>query len=284
MKKLLVLIFFTAPLPALSQGTLADYRRAETADTSYVNKVYNVPVEWSWLKNEHRLWYSSRTSQGREFTLVDVSRKTKTRAFDHARLATALSQKLARPVKPFDLPFNRIEFEGNSVKFTSDSIPWTCNLSNYDLKAGPKLKWSKRRYWGDRFDETTNPAVKSPDSIWVAFIRNANVYIRNRKTSEEVRLSHDGAEGEPYSTYMQWSPDSKKLVAYKVRPGENRLIWFVESSPTTQLQPKLHSREYRKPGDALPIKMPQLFLIDEKKHVPIPIDQFSQQYNLIDVN
>jgi dipeptidyl aminopeptidase/acylaminoacyl peptidase len=283
MKTFSFLLLFV-PAAALSQGTLADYRRAETADTSYVNKVYNVPVEWSWLKNEHRLWYSSRTSQGREFTLVDVARKTKTRAFDHARLATALSQKLARPIKPFDLPFNRIEFEGNSVKFTSDSITWTCNLSNYELKAGPRLKWSKRRYWGDRFDETTNPPVKSPDSIWVAFIRNANVYVRNRKTSEEFRLSHDGADGEPYSTYMQWSPDSKKLLAYKVRPGENRLIWFVESSPTSQLQPKLHSREYRKPGDALPIKMPQLFLIDEKKHVPIPIDQFSQQYNIIDVN
>ncbi len=55
-------------------------------------------------------------------------------------------------------------------------------------------------------------------------------------------------------------------------------MYFVESSPKDQLQPKLHSREYLKPGDALPQKQPQLFLIDERKHVSIPDDQFRNQY------
>jgi dipeptidyl aminopeptidase/acylaminoacyl peptidase len=281
MKSSLHILFFL-PITLFAQGTLADYRRAETADTAYVNKVYHVPVEYGW-EDGTKLWYSGRIKEGREFMLVDVAKKSQARAFDHGRLAKALSAKLGRTIKPFDMPFNEIDLDGNTIKFTADSIPWTLSLSNYELKGGTKMKWTKRRYWGDRFDEAGSRPVKSPDSLYIAFIRNSNVYIRDRKSQQETRLSYDGTEGEAYSTYMQWSPDSKKLMAYKVRPGENHLIWFVESAPATQTQPKLHSREYRKPGDALPIRMPQLFLVDEKKHVPIPIDQFSHQYAITDI-
>jgi dipeptidyl aminopeptidase/acylaminoacyl peptidase len=37
-----------------------------------------------------------------------------------------------------------------------------------------------------------------------------------------------------------------------------------------------------KPGDALPVRMPQLFLVDEKKHVKINQEQFKEQYALSD--
>ncbi len=65
-----------------------------------------------------------------------------------------------------------------------------------------------------------------------------------------------------------------------MRPGENHQIYFVESSPANQIQPKLQSRDYLKPGDALPIRMPQLFLVDEKKHVKISHEQFAEQFAL----
>jgi len=88
-------------------------------------------------------------------------------------------------------------------------------------------------------DEKAGGPVTSPDSLWVAVIKNSNVYIRNIKTKEEFRLSDDGSDGEFYSTYMRWSPDSKKLMAYKVRPGQEHKIYFVESSPkrSTATQP-----------------------------------------------
>ena len=35
---------------------------------------------------------------------------------------------------------------------------------------------------------------------------------------------------------MTWSPDSKRLAAYRVRPGYRRMVRYVESSPLDQVQ------------------------------------------------
>src|SRR3546814_10330150 len=71
-----------------------------------------------------------------------------------------------------------------------------------------------------------------------------------RSTHTETRF--------PYTTLFRASPDSEKLAVTKVRPNTPRKIYFVESSPSTQLQPMLQERNYLKPGDALPQYQPVL--------------------------
>jgi dipeptidyl aminopeptidase/acylaminoacyl peptidase len=270
----------------LAQGTAEDYQRAESVKTRYQNKVYNAPVTFQWIKGQHSFWYLNQTPAGKVFYLVNADKRSQAIAFDHAKLSNSVSAILHKRIDATALPFQWIDFSADqkSITFQIDSAKL-----NYDIRSGrckvievirPE---TRNGYWGDHFDEKGNKPVKSPDSLWVAFIRDNNVYIRNRKTSEEHPLSLDGNGGNFYSSYIQWSPDSKKLMAYRVTPGETRLIYFVESSPKDQLQPKLHSREYLKPGDALPHKQPQLFLIDERKHVPIADDQFKNQFFLEEI-
>src|SRR5690606_15603020 len=43
----------------------------------------------------------------------------------------------------------------------------------------------------------------------------------------------------------------RKLAGSKVRKAEVRVLTLLESSPLDQLQPKLQTRDYPKPGDAL---------------------------------
>lgn len=285
MSKIFVMFLVAITVTAYGQGTVQDYRRAEIADTSYLNKVYNKALEWAWLEGENRFWYSKRTAAGKEFVLVDPAKKSKAKAFDHQKLAKALSLKSKKQVNANKLPFDVITFKdkGTSFEFVSDSVRWLCKLPSYELKFVERLKSQPWRYWGSQWDERSGGAVVSPDSVWAAVIRNSNVYIRDIKTKEEFRLSDDGSDGEYYSTYMRWSPDSKKLMAYKVRPGQEHKIYFVESSPKDQLQPKLQSRDYLKPGDALPHRSPQLFLVDQKKHVKISDEQFANQFNLQEI-
>src|SRR5690606_8293242 len=128
--------------------------------------------------------------------------------------------------------------------------------------------------------EMANPPVLSPDSTMTAFIKDHNLFVRDHAQGIETQLSYDGSKGFFYSTYIQWSPDGKKIMAYKVRPGDQRKIYFVESSPTDQLQPKLQSRDYLKPGDELPFKSPQLFLLEGNRHLQIPTQGFDHQYGL----
>ncbi|MGH9835746.1 MAG: DPP IV N-terminal domain-containing protein, partial [Blastocatellia bacterium] len=121
----------------------------------------------------------------------------------------------------------------------------------------------------------------SPDGKWEALIQNFNVFIRPKGKTETAPLSWDGSEGAYYTlASIAWSPDSKRLAAYRVRPGYRRQVHYIESSPADQLQPKHSTRDYAKPGDALDIAQPALFEVETKKQVVIDNSLFPNPFSL----
>lgn len=138
----------------------------------------------------------------------------------------------------------------------------------------------KQRHWMETDDEKTATPVSSPDRKYVAFIKNHNIYVKEIATGKERQLSLDGTLGNYYSAYIRWSPDSKKVASCKIRPVEKRYVYYVESSPTDQLQPKLHKQEYAKPGDELPFRIPCIYEVETGHGVIPSTDLFSQQYYL----
>ena len=54
------------------QGTLQEYRRADSCKILYKGKVFNAPDNFSWIKNDHSFWYKNGSKDGKEFMLVDV--------------------------------------------------------------------------------------------------------------------------------------------------------------------------------------------------------------------
>ncbi len=113
------------------------------------------------------------------------------------------------------------------------------------------------------------PSGESPDGKWFAFLKDYNLYVRKIETSEEIALSSDGTEENAYSERLWWSHDSEKIVILQIRKGEDRKIHLIESSPKDQLQPKLHTLSYAKPGDHIDIAKPQLFNVVRERHIPI---------------
>ena len=122
----------------------------------------------------------------------------------------------------------------------------------------------------------------SPDGKWEALTQNFNVFLRAVGSKDpSTPLSFDGSEGNYYTARsIAWSPDSKKLVAYRTRPGYDRQVHYIESSPLAQLQPKHSTNAYRKPGDALDIAAPVLFDIAGKKQLDIENALFPNAYSL----
>ena len=108
----------------------------------------------------------------------------------------------------------------------------------------------------------------SPDGQWHAFFKDHNLYVRDVKKGEEFPLSTDGTAEDEYSGRICWSPDSKKIAVLRTKKGDERKVYYVESSPKDQLQPKLHSYDYLKPGDRIPLSKPQLFDVAGRKHIP----------------
>lgn len=119
------------------------------------------------------------------------------------------------------------------------------------------------------------------DGKWQAFIKDFNVFIKPVGKGDPVQLSFDGSEKNYYSLRtVAWSPDSKKLAAYHTRPGYDREIMYIESSPTNQLQPEHMTVHYAKPGDPVDVAYPVLFDVASRKSIEIDRALFPNPYGL----
>ena len=132
-------------------------------------------------------------------------------------------------------------------------------------------------------NKETKQNGKSPDGKWLAFIKDYNLCVRNLESGEEFTLSKEGTEEDAYSKRFHWSGDSEKIVALRIRKGDDRKIYLIESSPKDQLQPKLHTISYTKPGDRIPISKPQLFNVPQKRRIPVSDDLFENPWSISDI-
>ena len=123
---------------------------------------------------------------------------------------------------------------------------------------------------------------ESPDKRWQAFIKDSNVWLRSA-AGEELALTSDGSADDAYGGEFRWSPDSTRLVAIRTAKGDDRKVYYVESSPKDQLQPKLHSYSYLKPGDRIPVEKPHLFDVAARKPIPVSEDLFPTPWSITDV-
>ena len=281
-RKLGVLLALLAPVSVWGQVTVDDYLRADSI-VKLNELVYNEIHDVTWIDSSAMFWYSIKGRDGMEYKIVDAEKSDKSYVFDTHKLVEVLNEQLDNKVtaKSVRLQKLKIDVESNSIKFICKNRHWSCSLDDYTLVKGKAVAPSKaKEHWGKPFNEQDGDPVVSPDSAWTAFVKAYNVFVKNNQTHEEHQLSFDGAPGEYYSSSFSWSPDSKKLAVNKVRKNEDRYIYFVESSPDSQLQPILHKRYYLKPGDDLPIKHPALFDVEKLEQIPVDTRDFENQYRL----
>ncbi|WP_263419841.1 S9 family peptidase [Terriglobus albidus] len=274
-----VLAFICAQT-SFSAVTPEDYERAAKLNEKYGDWTENVVRGAHWVQGEHVLLYDKTVAGGgHQFFLADVETGKKELAFDHQRLAAALGAATHEEVKPAQLPLRdaRLEDHRSSLAFRIGYTPWRCNLKNYACKGDEDGADGSRE--SSRNNESRT--VASPDRKWEALVVNSNLVVRSVDGKQRLVLSTDGSEGNYYDLdTVSWSPDSSKLVIYRVRPGYHRTIRFVQSSPATQLQPLYPEIPYAKPGDVLDLPQPVLFDVAAKKEIAIANDLFPNPYEL----
>ena len=74
------------------------------------------------------------------------------------------------------------------------------------------------------------------------------------------------------------SPDSKRVATVRIRSAKKRFVYYVESSPSDQLQPRLHKQEYAKPGDELAFRVPCIFEVETSRALIPSTELFGSQY------
>jgi dipeptidyl aminopeptidase/acylaminoacyl peptidase len=301
----LLLLF---PVFANAQVARADYERAAGLREKFQGLLVNAPERAVWIDKTSRFWYRKSVKGGYEYVLVDAETLAKKPAFDHQKLAAALSESLpsgasgssgADAITALRLPFSEITFVDSerAIEVDAGGARWRCDLTSYkcrksDAPGGGRFGGrvgggvgplgTLTGIPGPRYNFSQNPDAKlSPDGKWEAWVNNFNIWIRPNGKREGVALSYDGSEGNYYAAAsIVWSNDSKMIAAYRVRPGYQRKLQYVESSPVDQLQPKYHTVDYAKPGDALDQPQPVLFNVETKKQIVVDNTLFPNPYNL----
>jgi len=276
---------------ALADGTRDDYARANALRERYQDAAPGMADSAAWVGKTHRFWYRRSVKGGHEFILVDAETQQKQPAFDHTKLAASLSQATGNKYTSTTFPFNTIAFadQERALEVRIDNDVWTCTLADYVCKK-PDLTGLRARRMSDgpppACDAQSEGTRKSPDGKWEARISDYNVAMKEiGKTGKTAltRLSTDGSEANCYTfSSLSWSPDSRKLAAYRTKPGYRRMVHYVESSPEDQLQPKHTSRFYAKPGDVLDVDQPVIFHVQAQpaKQIDIANTLFPNPYDL----
>lgn len=283
MKRLIIIaVLLAACFQMSAQGTLEDYNRAYESYKKFSReKVFYSNVRPNWIGETHNFWYVRQTPTGDEYTLVNADKKSRKLLFDHNKFAKAITEVIGDEAKAekLNLGHIRVSDDCNTVSFARKNHFWEYNIKKNTLKDLGEVPAPKEYpHWMVVDEEKDWEPVTSPDGKYEAFIRNYNVAVRNLATGEVRELSNDGALGHYYSAYIQWSPDSRYVTTKKIRPAEKHYVYYVESSPKDQLQPKLHKQEYAKPGEELNFYHPCIFEVETGKASIPSKELFDHQY------
>jgi hypothetical protein len=270
--------------PALAAPTPQDYERAIGLRAAWSGLTRDIAEPGQWVPDTHLYIYRKTVEGGFQFVMLDADTQTRRPAFDHDRLAAAFNlaagTKTTGLALPFTAPFTTAVFSdgGKAVTIRANEVEWLCSLVAYTCAKPPASLKQDRGFSGVVRDLKTpadNTPHVSPDGKWLAFVENHNIAVMPAAGGAAIRLSTDGSEGLFYDPEsIVWSPDSTKIAAYRVQPGYAREVVRVISSPADQVQPKIDTQLYVKPGDAVDIDRPVLFDVAAKRQIAVPYDLF----------
>ena len=281
-KFIISLLILLSNTLAWGQNTHELYYRADNYNELFTSKYHYGASNVQAVDNGHFFTYHTRTPRGTEFFLIDAEKGTLQNTFDQERLADSLSTKANQKIEPYKLPIGQVSINPqlDTLHFHMHNKDYYVDLKSYSVKEKRDQGRRGSDYWGGVSRENSDRKVTSPDGKKDAYISEGNLWIEDKASNKKTKLSNDGSPSEYYSSNIHWSPDSKKIVSSKYRPGGDRKLLLISSSPKDQLQPKTETFDYPKPGDALPIRRPVAFLVDDGKIIQFDLLEAEMQYDL----
>jgi dipeptidyl aminopeptidase/acylaminoacyl peptidase len=270
--------------------TAKDYQKAESM-MGYNTQQYvdRGNVSANWFAGD-KFWYRILTPQGSEFILVDAAKGTKTPAFDHQKLAEAISKATDRKYSASMLPFMSFSYaaDGKSINFRAAN-----KQLKYDLQTNSLTEDASQPSQPQRPTQGFGRGLEvlSPDGSKAAFIKEYNLWIRDIKTGEQKQLTTDGIKDYGYATdnagwrgsdrpVLRWSPDSKKIATFRQDQRKTGDMYLVS---TNVGHPNLRAWKYPLPGDSNVTMIERCIInIDEPKVTFFKMEQDQHRGTLSD--
>lgn len=239
---------------ASAQQQKANFELAERFTTEQMGKmVGSTSVKPEWIKNTNQFWYTYENPSGKNWYFVDAKKANQRLLFDQEEMAGQLTEMFSKPFNAKDLPLKSFEYDTDKNLFTFhvDSIKFTYNLNGNKLVKGDSLKKEEDEKW----------ANFSPDSSWIAFAKDHNLYVMaaNDPDSTEIQLTEDGEIWYSYQaddsdttsnkrlrTRANWFEDSKKFWIKREDKRKVPELWVINS---LKKRPELETYKYPMPGE-----------------------------------
>lgn len=286
-------------LAGMEQVTMAAPGQAPTAAAPAVQGAFALRGQWQyltrdvvfpaqWVGDSHDFVYRQTVEGGFAFIRENADTGAQEPAFDQAGIAAALGKAQGKQYVALQLPFEDFTYAdgGKAIDFHVDEGTWRCALA--EPSCAPRPRTHRPKAFGvvrDLRVPADNTPKASPDGRLEALVEEEQLVIRPRGGGKALVQSHDGAKDDFYDPEsIRWSPDSRKLAVYRVRPGTARFVTRVLSSPPDQLQPEVRTQLYPKPGDRVDIERPVLFHVDGSRAIPVDAKLFANPYKLLDLH
>ncbi|QKJ28927.1 DPP IV N-terminal domain-containing protein [Mucilaginibacter mali] len=289
-KFLLTALPFALALGANAQApkayTAQDYQRAESQMAASLSPlVTRSGIRPNWMPDD-RFWYKEDS----KFIVFNPAKGSKSAAFDHDKLAAALSTASGKSYTAANLPFDAIVYasDNKSVIFMADGKQWKFDGSKVEADSSPvQFPSAGGAFGGGRggrggrggFGRGGNPNENvSPDGKTAVFIKDFNLWSRDIASNKLTQLTTDGVKDNGYATdnagwaqgirpILVWSPDSKKIATFQQDEREVNNMYMVNTKVGA---PNLTQWKYPFPGDkVIPMLRRVIVNVDQPKVISI---------------
>ena len=235
------------------------YKGAVILDSLARSVVYKYTIRAHWQADGKTFWYKNiLADSSNEYIYVNAVTTVKQKAFDHAKMAASLAALVHdTTVTAEKLPISNMQIVPNKAEvlvkvkktwYSVNTKTYACVVAT-DVKTLPDNEGLVTGNILDRWERQPQGDSVSPDKQWTIFIKQGNVFIQAEKDKEVKQYTIDGDTTNPYGQW-QWSPDSRYLVVFHIRPVEDKKVYYILSSSDTSTRGIVKSHEYPQPGDA----------------------------------
>lgn len=232
---------------AMAQVTAADYERAAGMLNDRTSPLVDHAVSGTTWLDDGTLVYRDRTGGATRVLRFDPATGNAVAAFDPVALADAMNLAAGgkgKPVQADKLPPLQVSLEPDgSLRLSGMQGDFRCGADG--CRALEKAKG------GDE------PGTASPDGTREAFVRDWNLWLRDRASGKETQLTFDGKPDHGYATdnagwkhtddaILVWSPDGRKIATFQQDQRKTSTMTLVATNVGA---PKVEQWKYPFVGD-----------------------------------
>ena len=281
MRIVFLLLLFSFSIKAQKK---ANFKSAEKFSQKNLSKMLkSTSVSPKWFKESDKFWYSYTTTSGKNFYIVDPTKRSKSKLFDNLEFAAKLSDLTRKPINHNDLELEEVELDkdNRTLRFHIDSIGYKYDIYDKSIVIGDTISEEEEEDW----------ATYAPDSSYIVFAKDHNLFLMEvgDKDSVEIQLSKDGERWFSYQrkhgdttsekrmkARAAWFKDSKKL--YSNRSDSRKVDELFVINTLNKPRPELEVYKYAMPGEMnVPQEYLEIFNISDKSKIDVEVKKYIDQ-------